>query len=257
MTISRTSRKAQNRRPPDRPADPPASAQVANPETPRRSLPDGLMTRIAAGMLDVTVDFGGGCGIFKGLMLAALIVDRPMALAVEIGVYRGRSLVPQALAFQAIGAGRVIGIDPYSAAEAIQTDDHEIPAPILQGFVADADWDRIHRETLDRLVSLGVADFCELRRTTSHEASASFEDASVDLLHIDGNHDLAAVLDDLKCWLPKLKHRAYLVMDDASWRAIQPAMQALNESLDRVFVLDDRGLFESGNRMDFAVYRIP
>jgi Methyltransferase domain len=215
------------------------------------------MTRIGAGMLDVTVDFGGGCGIFKGLMLAALIVQKPLELAVEIGVYRGRSLVPQALAFQSVGAGKVIGIDPYSAVEARQTDDHEIPAEAPPGFVADTDWDGIYADTRERLVKLGVADYCEIRRMTSHEAAPSFGEMSVDLIHIDGNHDRAAVLDDLKSWLPKLRRGGYLVIDDASRPAIRPAIDALDESLEQVFVLDDRGLFEGGNRMDFAVYRIP
>jgi hypothetical protein len=187
-------------------------------------LSDGLAATIAGAMLDVPVDFGGGCPILKGFLLADLIVDRRMNLAVEIGVYRGRSIVPQALAFKSLGAGRVIGIDPYRAAVARQTDDHEAPLAILDDFVERTDWDGLYLETQGRLSRLGVGDFGELRRMTSHEAADSFADRSVDMLHIDGNHDLAAVLDDLTCCLPKLRHRAYLVMDDASWRAIRPAL---------------------------------
>lgn len=205
----------------------------------------------------VPVDFGGGCSILKGLVLASLIVDRKMTLAVEVGVYRGRSLVPQALAFKALGSGKVVGIDPYSAAEARQTDDHEAAPAALESYAAETDWDRLYREAGDRLVGLGLGHSSELRRSTSHAAAASFDDASVDLLHIDGNHDLAAVADDLKCYLPKLKREAYLVMDDASWRAIRPAMATLDESLERVFALDDRGLGALGTSSDFVIYRMP
>jgi hypothetical protein len=208
-------------------------------------------------MIDVPLDFGGGCGFFKGLMMASLIVGNEMSLAVEIGVYRGRSLVPQALAFQAIGSGRVVGVDPYSATEALQNDDHEIPREQFEKFSMGADWEGIYAETSDRLVRLGVREHSELLRMTSSEAAATFADGSIDMLHVDGNHDLAPVLDDLKRYLPKMKRGGYLVMDDASWRAIRPAMDLLDESLERIMVLDDRGLFEFGNRMDFAVYRLP
>ena len=208
-------------------------------------------------MADVPVDFGGGCPVVKGLLLASLIVDRKMTLAVEIGVYRGRSLVPQALAFQAQGSGRVVGIDPYSAPEARQTDDHEASHELLESFVLDTDWDGLYRETVDRLARLGVGEACELRRTTSREAAASFDDASVDMVHVDGNHDLAAVAEDLRCYLPKLKRGALLVMDDASWRAIRPAIEMLDESLERVFTLDDRGLAALGTSSDFVIYRVP
>lgn len=220
-------------------------------------LPDGLAATIAGAMLDVPVDFGGGCPTLKGFLLADLIVDRRMNLAVEIGVYRGRSIVPQALAFKSLGAGRVIGIDPYRAASARQTDDHEVPLAILDDFVERTDRDGLYLETQGRLSRLGVGDFGELRRMTSHEAADSFADRSVDMLHIDGNHDLAAVLDDLTCCLPKLRHRAYLVMDDASWRAIRPALDALDESLQRVFSLDDRGLGSLGTQSDFVIYEVP
>lgn len=143
-------------------------------------------------------------------------------------MYRGRSLVPQALAFKSLGAGRVIAIDPYLAAAARQTDDHEVPLVVLDDFVERTDWDSLYLETQERLTRLGVGDFGELRRMTSHEAADSFADRSVDMLHIDGNYDLAAVLDDLTCYLPKLRRRAYLVMDDASWQAIRPALDALD-----------------------------
>jgi hypothetical protein len=221
------------------------------------TLPGSLASAITAAMLAVPVDFGGGCSLLKGLLLASLIVDREMTLAVEIGVYRGRSLVPQALAFGVLRAGRVVGIDPYSAAEARQTDDHEAPHDSLETYALKTDWERLYLETRDRLASLGVGDRCELRRSTSHAAAPSFDDGSVDMLHIDGNHDLAAVADDLRCYLPKLKRGALLVMDDASWRAIRPAMETLDQSLERVFTLDDRGLGRLGTGSDFVIYRMP
>ena len=39
------------------------------------SLPDGLMATIEVAMGDIPVDFGGGCPVVKGLLLASLIID--------------------------------------------------------------------------------------------------------------------------------------------------------------------------------------
>ena len=46
-------------------------------------------------------------------------------------------------------------------------------------------------------------------------------------------------------------------MDDASWRAIRPALDTLDQSLERLFTLDDRGLGRLGTSSDFVIYRMP
>jgi hypothetical protein len=62
----------------------------------------------------VPLDFGGGSSTAKALVFADLIVRFGVQDAIEIGVYRGRSLLPVAAVLRMQGAGRVIGIHPWS-----------------------------------------------------------------------------------------------------------------------------------------------
>ena len=56
--------------------------------------------------------------------------------------------------------------------------------------------------------------FSRLMRSTFVDAAESFEDGSVDLLHIDGRHRYEDVKEDFETWLPKLSDRAVVLFHD-------------------------------------------
>lgn len=203
----------------------------------------------------VPADFGGGSGAVKALAFADLIVTQGIRDAVEIGVYRGRSLFPVAAMLKLVGGGKVIGIDPWSAAEAMQHDEHEAGEAVREFAVAHP-WEETYAGVVQAIEILELGDHCELRRLTSAAAAPGIAAASVGLVHIDGKHDRAAVERDVELYLPKLRRGGFLVLDDASWASVRPLVEELRGRLDPVLqVFDGMPLYEAGN--DFIVFRVP
>jgi predicted O-methyltransferase YrrM len=72
--------------------------------------------------------------------------------------------------------------------------------------------------------------------------------ALFDLVHVDGGHDSATVLRDVRDVLPRLRAGGFLVLDDVSWPSVHPAYELAARHLD---VLHQR----STGSDDFAVLR--
>jgi predicted O-methyltransferase YrrM len=184
-------------------------------------LPDAIVASIQRIHAETVPRKGGGCPPRKQRALAHLIVSRDLKQSVEIGVFGGGSLFPQAVGMRRTG-GLAIGVDPWSATEAVQKENLERILPQTDDeYVARLDWDGLYREVAERIERYGLANHCRLMRMTSSRAAAEV-DGPLDLVHIDGNHDYVRCADDVSRWLPKLRTGGLLVLDDTSWDTIHP-----------------------------------
>jgi len=78
---------------------------------------------------------------------------------------------------------------------------------------------------------------------TSTRAAERFEDASLDAVIIDANHNYEFVRDDLAAWVPKVKAGGIVAGDDyrnASWPGVE---RAVNEALGTVEFIPPMGFF--------------
>jgi hypothetical protein len=207
-----------------------------------------LRTLTANLLQEIPIDFGGGCSVSKAYVMAYLIRRFGMQATLDIGVYRGRSLMPQALAHKLFTGGTAFGVDPWSTELAKEKDNVKLKEKIDQ-FLDATDFEAIYQDVDRMRKAKGFENNCQLVRKTSLEAASYFagENIKFDLIHIDGNHDTAPVLQDVALYLPLLKPEGFIVMDDVSWESVKPAYDQVASRLTRVFQRVDAG-------NDYAVF---
>jgi len=208
-----------------------------------------LRSNVASILKEIPIDFGGGCSFSKAYLMAYLIRRYDMKKTLDIGVYRGRSLFPQAQAHASFTGGMVYGVDPWDVSEAVEHDNTEHRNEI-ETWAANTDFQSIYEEVESLIGKFSFSDHCKLVRQTSEDAISYFRDRSIffDMIHIDGNHDTQKVMNDLTWYLPRLTQNGFIVIDDISWESVKPAYDYLSRKMSHVF--ENTGEVEN----DYAVF---
>lgn len=176
----------------------------------------------------------GWCSQAKAQLLVDLVLEHKPALACEIGVWGGASLIPIALALEQLGKGKVFGIDPWT------------PADAIEGMLeqANVDWwkgvsyEQPFRSCLAHIHGLGLTGYVEILRARSEDVVGKFADASLGLIHFDGNHSKGVSLRNVTAYWPKLAPGAIAVLDDVNWTEANEKTQA--ESVDFILAAADK-----------------
>lgn len=132
------------------------------------------------------------------LILAAACAPANGAI-VEIGSFKGRSTVGLACVAQRYELGKVVAVDPHTSPS--DTDPH------LGGQGSSYD------DFLANVQRAGVAKSVDSRRMFSRELASTWSQP-IRLLWIDGDHNYAAVKEDLALFRPYLARGAILAMHD-------------------------------------------
>lgn len=124
---------------------------------------------------------------------------RPATL-VELGVHLGYSYFAFCESVQRHGLQtKCFGVDTWLG------DEHA-------GFYGEEVYGKVNAQ------NARYAGFSSLMRLRFNDAVASFDDGSIDLLHIDGRHFYEDVQHDFETWRPKLSDRAVVLMHDTAER---------------------------------------
>lgn len=155
----------------------------------------------------------GWCTLEKAKKFIELIEKNKPDICVEIGVFGGASLIPQALALKENEHGKIYGIDPWSKVSALE----EMVSEDHKNWWGGLDMDSIYQSCLQKIEQLGLQNYCELIKDKSENVCSRFKNESIDLLHIDGNHSEVLSYKDAVNYLPKLKKGGYIMFDDIWW----------------------------------------
>nr|WP_316640664.1 class I SAM-dependent methyltransferase [uncultured Roseateles sp.] len=202
----------------------------------------------------------GESGAEKIAALAGIMATAVPGDVVEIGALMGRSAVALRLLARRFGVGPVLTVDPWAPGEAVQADS---PAAVRDDLIGQWDYERLARGFASRMYALGDTDFAHLRLPSrlAHEQYLArrsihyppFKPAhfsgEIAVLHIDGNHDYAAVRDDWSRWGQQLKAGAWVIFDDYVWahgdgprRLGDEVLRRNQGQISRTFV-QDKALF--------------
>lgn len=169
-----------------------------------------LMTRVS----QVQPSIQGWCSLEKAQALCEAILSAVPELCVEIGVFGGSSLIPQAMALKENGRGIIHGIDPWSVDAALE----EMHSPEnKEWWGKKVDLEGVYKHCCDNIRHCGVQDYCRLIRQKAEDVVTEFFDESIDILHIDGNHSEALSYKDATLYLPKVKRGGLIFFDDIWW----------------------------------------
>jgi len=165
----------------------------------------------------------GWCTHQKAEHIAELILDRRPELIVEIGVFGGRTSIAMGMACQYLRHGKVIGIDPWTHAAALEGEQSAVDAE----WWSKLDMDQIYSGAMNAIRALGVEDYVEFRRQHDADALGSFPDGGIDMLHLDSNHSELISVRSVRDWAPKVKPGGVFLMDDTLWPTQQRAVELL------------------------------
>lgn len=155
----------------------------------------------------------GWCCFEKAKKIYELILKNNIKLCVEIGVFGGSSFFPQALAMKAKKSGVAIGIDPWDTQCALE----DMTNDANKKWWGSLNLNEIYDGFIKTITKYSLIDYTKIYRQKSSDALSNFENNTIGLLHIDGNHCERLAYEDSVNYLPKVQSGGYIFFDDTTW----------------------------------------
>ena len=186
---------------------------------------------LAATIERISIELPGFQSAQRGKQMAQLVMDQKPDLAVEIGVYGGRSLIPVALAMKLNSRGMIFGIDPWS--EKIH---HEgLSNSIGDGDIRQPDLDNAWNKLWGAVEELGLQPYVNIVRARSSDVfMAPCMLGQIGILHIDGAHHEDIAYKDALVFGTMVKKGGFIWVDDTDWVSLKKALSLIETFADCV-----------------------
>lgn len=171
----------------------------------------------------------GWTELSRCLEMVDLITEHKPEVVVEIGVFGGRTLIPQAMALKANGKGRIYGIDPWKLEPCLEGENEA-----NRQWWSKVDLEEFQRRVINHIWRLELDQWATIIRSPSQYVSDLFAQWSIDILYIDGCHSEIASSRDVILWTPKVKPEGFIHFDDCLWPSVQPALKLMAERCEVV-----------------------
>jgi predicted O-methyltransferase YrrM len=155
----------------------------------------------------------GWCTLEKATKFVELIDREKPDLCVEIGVFGGSSLISQALAIKNNNKGVIYGIDPWENAASLEEMVHQDH----KNWWGNLNFEEVYLHCKGHIKKNKLEKHCVLIKDKSENVVDQFENESIDILHIDGNHSETLSYKDATLYLPKVKVGGHIIFDDIWW----------------------------------------
>ncbi|HET7085066.1 MAG TPA: class I SAM-dependent methyltransferase [Rhizomicrobium sp.] len=179
--------------------------------------------------------------------LARAMGDVSPKIVVEVGVWKGASVVTMAKELQRLKLDAVvIAIDTW-----LGSSEHYL----WEKFIPDLDFEfgypRLYHKFAANICNEGLQDYVVPLPLDSINGFQLLKAKGIrpDVLHIDAGHDYLSVMADLKAWWPQLNARGVLIGDDYFKKPIvgQGKWPEVRQAFDEFFASTPHTGFESGD----------
>lgn len=168
------------------------------------------MNKVIEQVIQLLPSLHGWASPEKGICLASYAVAIKAKVCCEIGTWGGKAAIPMMLAMRELWSGTVICIDPWRAEESAKGQHTEADK---KWWTEEANHELVYQHFIYHVEKLNLGQYCEIRRMTSDQSDVP---AVIDLLHIDGNHDVQALTDTTR-FAPAVRLYGICVLDDLDW----------------------------------------
>ncbi len=164
----------------------------------------------------------GWCPIEKADRMMELTAATSPDIFVEIGVFGGMSFLPVAATMKYKKRGIAFGIDPWEVSPCLLGNEE-----VHKKWWSKVNFPQIYSKFITHMHENNLVNYFKILKMTSEKALSLFEDNSIDIIHIDGNHSEESALFDATNWLPKVKVGGYIWFDDVNWQTTERAVSYL------------------------------